>query len=420
MIKARIPDNDHQRVESLRALGLIDTPPEDRFDSITDLVAQVFQVPIAYISLVDAENQFIKSKTGFTECLTDRSTSFCGHAILEQDALVVEDTHEDPRFHDNPMVVDEPFTRFYAGQPLQSEDGMNVATLCVMDRKPRRFSEEDRKKLRGFARLAERELRMGNILTLQEDLLKTKDALIAAQKTVALQMDEALSYVLSLLPSELDEQITASYKFIPSSTLGGDSLGFHWLDEERFAVYLLDVCGHGVGSALLSVSAMGLLKNEALPHVDFARPAEVVQAMNRHFDMEKHNGLYFTLWYGVLDVKEGLLRYCGAGHPPAVLRLPDGGIVPLKGKKSHLPVGCLEESQFEEEEYAFDEGSWLYVFSDGIFELPNEAGQMGTYEEFTRSLEWAPSPEAIVEEGYMRMKGNDGFDDDISIIRVGK
>lgn len=420
MIIPKIPDNDQQRVDSLRALGLIDTPPEERFDAITTLVAKVFGVPIAYISLVDSERQFIKSKTGFTECLTDRKTSFCGHAILEAEAMVVPDTLEDSRFHDNPMVVGEPYTRFYAGQPLQSEDGLNVATLCLMDREPRSFSNADRELLKGFARLAERELRMGNILSIQEDLLKTKDALILAQKTVAEQMDEALSYVLSLLPSEMDEQVRASYKFIPSSTLGGDSLGFHWLDKKRFAVYLLDVCGHGVGSALLSVSAMGLLKNEALPHVDFSRPSEVVQAMNRHFDMEKHNGLYFTLWYGVLDIDKGILRYCGAGHPPAVLRKPDGKIVQLKDRKSHLPVGCWEDSLFEEEEHPFPEGSWLYVFSDGIFELPDESGQMGTYEDFTRSLELAPSPETIVEKGYLRMKDKDGFDDDISIIRIGK
>ncbi|WP_415715261.1 PP2C family protein-serine/threonine phosphatase [Maridesulfovibrio sp.] len=111
----------------------------------------------------------------------------------------------------------------------------------------------------------------------------------------------AADYVTSLLPDPLKEgDIQADWRFIPSTSLGGDSFGYHWLDDDHFAMYLLDVCDHGVGSALLSVSAMNVLRSQTLPDTDFLKPDMVLEALNDSFQMDQQNNLYFTMWYGVL------------------------------------------------------------------------------------------------------------------------
>lgn len=137
---------------------VLDTEPEERFDSITAFCATAFRVPIALVSLIDADRQWFKSRQGLDACETGRDISFCGHAILQEDPLVVPDALEDPRFADNPLVTGEPKIRFYAGMPLRLSSGFRVGTLCLIDRKPRRLEPEDLVLFRDLARLVVREL----------------------------------------------------------------------------------------------------------------------------------------------------------------------------------------------------------------------------------------------------------------------
>ncbi len=139
MQAAPLPADEAQRLQALRELLILDTPPEERFDRIARFAAEEFEVPTALVSLVDAERQWFKAKVGFTPCESPRSTSFCGHAILQDEPLVVEDALLDPRFADNPLVVGEPFIRFYAGAPLRLPGGARVGTLCLIDAKPGRL-----------------------------------------------------------------------------------------------------------------------------------------------------------------------------------------------------------------------------------------------------------------------------------------
>lgn len=414
MIAPATPQNETERLKSLRSLGLVDTPPEERFDAITRLATMMFQTPISYISLVDETRQYLKSRIGLNFCESSRETSFCGHAILENEPLIIPDTLQDERFADNPQVTGEPFARFYAGLPLRGPGGHNIATLCLMDTKPRQLSATEISQLKQLGTIAERELQLGNVICMQEELLQTKDALIESQKQVAQQLDEALAYVTSLLPAEMQAPMQANWRFLPSSTLGGDSFGFHWVDEEHFAIYLLDVCGHGVGSALLSVSAMNVLRTQTLPAADFLDPASVLAALNRTFPMEANNGMYFTIWYGVLESKTGRLRYASAGHPPAVMVAPDKSTRTLGSPG--LPIGCYEEAAYESDEAEFTAGSHLYVFSDGIYEirLPNDT--MGTYDEFVETLRDAPEVSAVIEKVRATQVG-DEFDDDVSVLK---
>ncbi|MBO9643346.1 MAG: sensor domain-containing diguanylate cyclase [Pseudacidovorax sp.] len=158
MIAAPIPPDDTARVCALHALRVLDTPPEERFDRVTRLARRMFQVPIALVSLVDTDRQWIKSCQGLDTAETARETSFCGHAILQDGILEVPDLTLDERFHDNPFVVDDPRVRFYAGAPLTDRQGLRLGTLCILDREPRHLTGEDRALLRDLADMVREEL----------------------------------------------------------------------------------------------------------------------------------------------------------------------------------------------------------------------------------------------------------------------
>jgi GGDEF domain-containing protein len=155
-----LPDNELERLRTLQTLNILDSKPEDRFDTITRLTQHLFNIPVAVISLVDENRQWFKSCMGLDAQETPRDISFCGHAILKPDILIVEDTHQDERFSDNPLVIGEPFIRFYAGKPLAAPNGDRIGTLCVIDDKPRKFSEEDQTLLTDCAVLVEREIKI--------------------------------------------------------------------------------------------------------------------------------------------------------------------------------------------------------------------------------------------------------------------
>ena len=141
-----------------------------------------------------------------------------------------------------------------------------------------------------------------------------------SQNALKRELDEAENYVISLLPAKIDSaDLHTDWVFKSSTELGGDCFGYDWIDSDKFAIYLLDVCGHGVGAALLSVSAMNVLRSRTLSGIDFAQPDQVLNALNAAFDMDKQNGMYFTLWYGVYDRKTRTLSYASGGHPPAML-----------------------------------------------------------------------------------------------------
>lgn len=149
-----LPFNESNRLAALRACGILDTPPDRLFDDITKLAAFICDTPIALVSFVDEDRQWFKSRHGLAAIETERCLSFCAWAILEDELFEVKDTWLDDRFVDNGLVTGEPHIRFYAGAPLRSAEGMNLGTLCVIDRVPRSLSDRQGEALQALARQA--------------------------------------------------------------------------------------------------------------------------------------------------------------------------------------------------------------------------------------------------------------------------
>ncbi len=152
------PPNENLRLQALIDTGLLDSIPEERFDRLTRFAQQLFQVPIALVSLVDSERQWFKSKQGLGACETGRDISFCGHAILGEDIFEIPNTCLDPRFSDNPLVTGPPDIRFYAGAPISIKNNINIGTLCIIDTEPRVLNEEQRQSLRDLANCVSNEI----------------------------------------------------------------------------------------------------------------------------------------------------------------------------------------------------------------------------------------------------------------------
>lgn len=163
MKKAPIPKNESDRLISLYALHLLDTPDEERFDLFTRAAMRIFDVPISTLTLIDGHREWFKSCQGLSERSGQRALSFCGHALMENEISVIEDTRKDKRFFDNPMVIGDPYIRFYAGVPIMSVDGQRVGVFCIKDTKPRKFSKEDREALTELALLVEHQVNARNL-----------------------------------------------------------------------------------------------------------------------------------------------------------------------------------------------------------------------------------------------------------------
>lgn len=170
MIAPEIPIDEKQRLEKLRALKILDSAPEERFDRLTRMAKKMFGVDISVVSLVDEGRQWFKSRSEDSglpeEC--GRDISFCGHAILGDQVFIIEDALQDERFYDNPLVTGHPNIRFYAGYPLKVNSGSALGTLCIFDREPRSFDADDLQLLQDLGTMAEQEIAALQLATLDE------------------------------------------------------------------------------------------------------------------------------------------------------------------------------------------------------------------------------------------------------------
>jgi phosphoserine phosphatase RsbU/P len=256
------------------------------------------------------------------------------------------------------------------------------------------------------------------------NLLERNEAyeqLFRSQQILAAQLASAAEYVISLLPANLTEgDIRTDWRFYPSAELGGDAFGYHWVDDEHFAVYLLDVCDHGVGPALLSVSALNVLRSQTLPNTDFRNPGAVLTSLNETFQMEKQNNLYFTIWYGVYNKTAGELRYASAGHPPALLIASGKEVSELI--TPNMFIGGMEDITYTSGAVRMELPATLYVFSDGVYEVEGRDGTMWGLQGLKgyildRTGEGVSEMETLYRS-LQEMHGQKDLEDDFSMLKV--
>lgn len=247
-------------------------------------------------------------------------------------------------------------------------------------------------------------------------------ALETSQQQLAAELAEAAAYVQALLPPPHETVPTVDWIFVPSTQLGGDAFGYHWIDADHFAIYLLDVCGHGVGAALLSISVLNVLRNSSLPGVDFRSPSAVMARLNGTFEMERHNHMYFTLWYGVWNRRTNELICCCGGHPPGLLVGVEGVAPNARVGRSELVVGATTEAQYTDVVVPIVPGSTLLVFSDGVYEITRPDGTIWTVNEFcdvaSQKCVAPGSPLEHLVEIARSIRGQTVLEDDFSLLRV--
>jgi len=242
-----------------------------------------------------------------------------------------------------------------------------------------------------------------------------------AYQELARQLEQAAQYVRNLLPRPVEDgPVQTRWLFEPSAQLGGDALGYHWIDESRFAFYLLDVCDHGVGPALLSVSALNVLRSQTLPGVDFSSPSQVMTGLNAVFQMPKQNDLYFTIFYGVYDTRSRRLRFASAGHPPPILFQASGAVAELRCQS--IFIGAMPSATFKEDEILVETPARLLVFSDGAYEIRQKSGDMWSYEEFKdfvahKAASGGPELESLLAHA-KALLGRDILDDDLTMLQI--
>lgn len=266
-------------------------------------------------------------------------------------------------------------------------------------------------------------LPVGGILQIGCQVFK-HELLTGKQLQKSAEMDRdiaaAAAYVRALLPARLDDaRIAADWVYHPCAKLGGDVFGYGFLSQTQFAVYLVDVSGHGAGAAMHGVAVMNLLRQRALPGTDLSDPGAVLERLNGLFQMDQHADMYFTIWYGVYDVGTRRLDYASAGHHPAYLVPPlRDEAVPMRTPGAM--IGAMPGRRYAAASVVVPLGAQVYLFSDGVFEIVTRQGRECGLADFVPLL-LAPgvAGEAESQRLYRTVRAatrNDEFDDDFSLV----
>ncbi len=232
MASTAASEGEARRLSSLRALNLLDTPAEARFDRLSRLAARLFKAPVAVIALVDAERVWVKSGFGTTVGESPRAASFAGAAIEGEEPLVVPDAARDPRFAGNPLVQADPPARFCVAVPLRAADGSRVGALVILDLRSRRLGAEEREILRDLGDLVEHELMPERMSPIQSDIVTGRDADARAELTDPTTRAWSRAAIGDFLGRELAR---ASRQQSPTGVVRVDVDGLDRLRQERGA-----------------------------------------------------------------------------------------------------------------------------------------------------------------------------------------
>ena len=233
-------------------------------------------------------------------------------------------------------------------------------------------------------------------------------------------VDKAGQYVRSLLPARIESgPVRTDWVLQPSARLGGDMFGYHFIDDHTFAIYLIDVTGHGADAAMHAVSVMNVLRQKAIPGIDVRDPAQMASHLNGMFPMERHGGMLLSLWYGVIDVPTRQIAFTSAGHHPSFVVSADRrGMEALD--VANVLIGMMPGYSYRGATSTVPPGASLHIFSDGVFEIERTDGEEFGLDAFLSLLTLPADParpesERILETVKQRT-GRQSFEDDFTLV----
>ena len=230
-----------------------------------------------------------------------------------------------------------------------------------------------------------------------------------------------LKYVRDCIPPPMDGLVSVDWRYVPASTLGGDTIGYHWVDEDHLVFYLIDVTGHGLDSALLSVTVTNVIRAGALSGADMKRPDQVLTQLNEAFRGQQHGNKYFTIWYGVYQSATRTLTWAGGGHHPSIVLVP-GEPKPLVLSSEGLMMGVLRGVEFPAQSCHIPVDARLLIFSDGVFEIFREKREMWNLADCIAYLAVLDKQEGNLMDQLLThvqlLRGSAHLDDDFSIIEA--
>lgn len=377
---------DQARVQALRALHVLDTPPEERFDQVVQLAQRLFGVPKVAVNLVDSTRQFTKSAVGLPLGDTPRDLSFCTHTVADGATLLVTDPANDERFADHPDVGTGDIG-FYVGHPLSAPGGEVVGALCLVDDNPREMSDQELELLAGLARWVEREL-----------------ALDADE----VQAREVQRRLLPYRPIEAQGYEVAGC-CLPARHVGGDYFDWTWVDD-HLQLVVADVMGKGLTAAALAAGIRSMMRVSS----SFNPLAESVHrtAVGMSEDFTE-TSTFATLFACRIAPESGEVEYVDAGHGLALVVPPSGEARQLAS--TDLPLGTLPDDTWTPHPAVLDPGDTLFIVSDGVLDIHPQKDAV--IEAATRLVRELPGPEAIVAwiEEYVRTHE---LEDDLTVVVV--
>lgn len=337
-----LDDEELARAEALHALGVLDTPPESRYDQVVQLAESVFDVPMAAVNLVDTDRQWTKAQVGLNG-LEDVPLihSMCRYTVQQSDVFIVPDTAADDRFRDNRFVREPPHIRFYAGHPLRAPGGERVGSLCLFDTRPRQLGPAQQRILRQMAGWLEKELSFHREL----------------ERAGRIQQ-----LLMPRLPPELHGYQLAG-RCTPTHRIGGDFYDWHLVDE-RLQLHVADVMGKGVPAALIAAAGRAALRGASQfddQQQAMERAASVLE------EQLEDTATFITAFSARLDPVTGNLVYVDAGHGLAVVFDAAGGHRRLQ--PSGPPLGILPGTTWEAHSTVLAPGETLLVVSDGFLDF---------------------------------------------------
>jgi sigma-B regulation protein RsbU (phosphoserine phosphatase) len=375
---ALLPADEAERIAAVRRYEILDTPPDGTFDRIAALAADLFDVPIGIVSIVDTDRIWFKAHHGVDVAEIDREPGLCASAILGDEPWIVADARNDPRALANPLVAGEFGLQFYAGAPLTTRDGYNLGTLCVLGHEPREVSDRQRHVLAELAGVVVRELELR---------LDARQAVAAADRRLRESEELAQALQASLLPPALPAvpfaRLAAHYHPASLRQVGGDFYDVFPIDDRSWGFAIGDVCGKGPMAAGRTSSARYSMRAAAIRH---SSPSAVLRVVNQALladtgadDHPPLEGSFVTAAFAIVEPAPDrvVVRLAVAGHPLPLVLTADGEVTAV-GEPGTL-LGVLRDTTATDVTLELAPGDTLILFTDGVLDSgrPERLGPAG-------------------------------------------